>query len=120
MAARFCRGGTARSPYRTVVSEFMLVQTQVDRVVPKFDSFVERFPGFAALAAASPAEVLRAWKGLGYNSRAVRLHALARAVVEKFGGKLPAESADLRALPGLGPYSVAQIVRLPSTLTMRR
>ena len=88
-AARRCHGVIARDPYRTVVSEFMLAQTQVDRVVPKFEAFVERFPDFAALARASPADVLREWKGLGYNSRAVRLQRLAKAVVERYGGALP-------------------------------
>jgi A/G-specific adenine glycosylase len=100
---------TARSPYRTVVSEFMLAQTQVDRVVPKFEAFVRIFPGFAALAQASPADVLREWRGLGYNSRAVRLHRLARAIVESHAGALPADPNDLRSLPGVGPYTVAAI-----------
>jgi A/G-specific adenine glycosylase len=100
---------TIRSPYRTLVSEFMLAQTQVDRVVPKFQGFVERFPDFASLARASRADVLREWKGLGYNSRAVRLHRLARQVVEEYGGELPSESEALRALPGIGLYTLAAI-----------
>ena len=62
-----------RNPYFTVVSEFMLQQTQVERVVSKFTAFIERFPSFEALASASVADVLRAWQGLGYNSRALRL-----------------------------------------------
>jgi A/G-specific adenine glycosylase len=98
-----------RDPYRTVISEFMLAQTQVDRVVPKFEAFVERFPDFGALARASAAEVLREWKGLGYNSRAVRLHRLAKVVVERHGGALPRASEALRALPGVGPYTAAAI-----------
>jgi len=98
-----------RGPYRTVVSEFMLAQTQVDRVVPKFEAFVERFPDFAALARASAADVLRAWKGLGYNSRAIRLHSLAKAVVEQHGGALPTGREALQALPGIGPYTAAAI-----------
>lgn len=100
---------TGRDPYRTVVSEFMLAQTQVDRVVPKFEAFVERFPGFSALAKASAADVVRMWKGLGYNSRAVRLHQLARVVVEAFGGELPRDRESLRALPGVGAYTAAAI-----------
>ncbi len=100
---------TERSPYRTVVSEFMLAQTQVDRVVPKFEAFVKRFPNFAALSGASLAAVLREWKGLGYNSRALRLHRLARAVAESHGGVLPSESRALRLLPGVGPYTVAAV-----------
>lgn len=99
----------ARSPYRTVVSEFMLAQTQVDRVVPRFESFVERFADFRSLAGATPAEVLREWKGLGYNSRAVRLQRVAAAVVERYGGALPSEGNQLRALPGIGPYTASAI-----------
>ncbi len=98
-----------RSPYRTAVSEFMLAQTQVDRVIPKFNAFVETFPDVAALARASTATVLRHWKGLGYNTRAVRLQRLASAVVERYGGALPAERAALLALPGVGPYTAAAI-----------
>ncbi|HEX3671406.1 MAG TPA: hypothetical protein VHT92_06870 [Candidatus Cybelea sp.] len=100
---------TGRDPYRTVVSEFMLAQTQVDRVVPKFEEFVERFPGFPALADASAADVVRMWKGLGYNSRAVRLHQLARIVVERFGAELPRDREALRGLPGVGAYTAAAI-----------
>jgi A/G-specific adenine glycosylase len=98
-----------RDPYYTLVSEFMLQQTQVDRVVPKFEAFVARFPDFAALAAASTADVLRAWKGLGYNSRAVRLKQVAEAVCQRFGGAMPREAALLRELPGVGPYTAAAI-----------
>ncbi|HTA37642.1 MAG TPA: hypothetical protein VK760_01130 [Candidatus Acidoferrales bacterium] len=98
-----------RDPYYTLVSEFMLQQTQVDRVVPKFDAFVARFPDFAALAAASTADVLREWKGLGYNSRAVRLKRVAEAVCERYGGVMPQETALLRELPGVGPYTAAAI-----------
>jgi A/G-specific adenine glycosylase len=98
-----------RDPYYTLVSEFMLQQTQVDRVVPKFEAFVSRFPDVRALAAASAGDVLRLWQGLGYNSRAVRLHALARCVVERFGGAIPRDADRLRTLPGVGPYTVAAI-----------
>ncbi len=87
----------------------MLQQTQVDRVVPAFGAFVERFPTLAALASASAADVLRMWRGLGYNSRAVRLHAFAQAVVRDYGGEIPSEGDELRALPGIGPYTAAAI-----------
>ena len=100
---------TTRDPYRTLVSEFMLAQTQVDRVVPKFEAFVERFPNFRALAESSRADVLRAWRGLGYNSRAVRLHTLAKTIVERYGGTLPSDAAELRSLPGIGKYTAAAI-----------
>ncbi len=98
-----------RDPYYTLVSEFMLQQTQVDRVVPKFESFVALFPDVAALARSSVADVLRAWKGLGYNSRAVRLKLVAQAVVERHGGRIPRDEEALRALPGVGAYTAAAI-----------
>lgn len=98
-----------RSPYRTLVSEFMLAQTQAERVAATFEPFVGRFDSFAALAEASVADVLRAWQGLGYNSRAVRLRALARIVMERHGGSLPTEADVLRSLPGVGPYTAAAI-----------
>jgi A/G-specific adenine glycosylase len=98
-----------RDPYYTVVSEFMLQQTQVDRVVPKFRAFVERFPTFGALAAASTADAIRAWKGLGYNGRAVRLKRVAEAVVERHGGAMPRDTAALRDLPGIGRYTAAAV-----------
>ena len=100
---------TDRAPYRIVVAEFMLQQTQVDRVVPLFEAFVARWPTFEALAAASQADVVRAWQGLGYNSRAVRLHALARAVRDEHAGSLPCDESTLRALPGIGPYTARAI-----------
>ncbi|HEY1429388.1 MAG TPA: A/G-specific adenine glycosylase [Candidatus Tumulicola sp.] len=111
--ARYGRGGlpwrTRRSPYRTLVSEFMLAQTQADRVAAVFDAFVERFASFEAMAAATVADVLRAWQGLGYNSRAVRLHALSRIVAAEHGGELPQDSESLRSLPGIGPYTAAAV-----------
>jgi A/G-specific adenine glycosylase len=100
---------TDRTPYRIVVSEFMLQQTQVERVVPIFERFVARWPAFAALAQASQADVVRAWKGLGYNARAVRLHRLAKEVWARFEGVLPREEAALRELPGIGPYTARAI-----------
>lgn len=97
------------SPYRVVVSEFMLQQTQVDRVLPLFAAFLARYPSFAALAEATKADVLRMWRGLGYNSRAIRLLALAQRVAGEHGGRLPSEPAALAALPGIGPYTLAAI-----------
>ncbi|HEY0383452.1 MAG TPA: hypothetical protein VGC72_14755 [Candidatus Elarobacter sp.] len=98
-----------RDPYRIVVSESMLQQTQVERVIPLYEAFVARFPSFEVLAAADAGDVVRAWRGLGYNSRAMRLHALARAVVEKHAGALPHDTAALRALPGIGAYTAAAL-----------
>jgi A/G-specific adenine glycosylase len=100
---------TTRDPYRIVVSETMLQQTQVERVIPLYEAFVAKFPSFAALATADAGDAVRAWRGLGYNSRAVRLHALARAVVERHGGALPRETEALRALPGIGAYTAAAV-----------
>lgn len=97
------------SPYRVLVSEFMLQQTQVDRVVPIFEAFVARFADFEALAGAATAEVVRAWKGLGYNTRAVRLQRIALAVVERLGGELPSSTEELLALDGIGAYTAAAI-----------
>jgi A/G-specific adenine glycosylase len=98
-----------RDPYYTLVSEFMLQQTQVDRVIPKFGAFIGRFPDIRALARAGTSDVVRAWQGLGYNSRAMRLHRVARQVVERYAGEMPSDSAALRDLPGVGPYTAAAI-----------
>jgi A/G-specific adenine glycosylase len=100
---------STRDPFRIVVSESMLQQTQVERVIPLYASFLALFPTFEALAAADAGDVVRAWRGLGYNSRAIRLHALARAVVERHGGQLPRETEALRALPGIGAYTAAAL-----------
>lgn len=96
-------------PYEVVISEFMLQQTQVERVLPIFTAFTHEFPDFARLAAAPRSAVVRAWKGLGYNSRALRLHELARAVVRDHGGILPRDAQALRALPGIGPYTASAV-----------
>ena len=96
-----------RDPYRVVVSELMLQQTQVDRVVPYFERFVDRFPGWQALAAACEDEVVAAWSGLGYYRRARHLHRLAGEVVAR--GGLPSAPADLERLPGIGPYTAAAV-----------
>ena len=96
-------------PYAILVSEVMLQQTQVERVIPKYHAFLEAFPTFRALADAQPADAIRLWAGMGYNGRAVRLHKLARVVMEHHGGELPHTVAELRKLPGIGPYTAAAI-----------
>ena len=96
-------------PYAVLVSEVMLQQTQVDRVIPKYRAFLDAFPTLQALADAQPAEVIRLWAGMGYNGRAVRLHRLAREVVDHHGGELPRTAEDLRKLPGIGPYTAAAV-----------
>jgi len=99
-----------RDPWAVLVSEAMLQQTQVARVVPRWHAFLERFPTPAACAAASVGEVVRCWAGLGYNRRAVQLHAAATAVVRDHGGKVPDDLAALRALPGVGPYTARAVL----------
>jgi|WetSurMetagenome_2_1015567.scaffolds.fasta_scaffold01355_10 A/G-specific adenine glycosylase len=96
-------------PYRILVSEIMLQQTQVSRVTGKYERFVKTFPDFKALDAASPAEVLAAWQGLGYNRRALSLKKIARAVVSRHGGKLPRSPEELAKLPGIG-YATASSI----------
>jgi A/G-specific adenine glycosylase len=97
-------------PYRIVVSEVMLQQTQVRRVLVKYPEFLTRFPSFAALAGASQADVVRAWSGLGYNNRAVRLHRLALKVREMPGERLPRTTGELVRLPGIGRYTAHAIL----------
>jgi A/G-specific adenine glycosylase len=93
-----------------LVSEVMAQQTGVDRVVPYYRSFLAAFPTPAACAAAPLGEVVRAWRGLGYNRRAVSLHRAATAVVERHAGALPADLAALQALPGVGPYTARAVL----------
>src|SRR4051812_36474271 len=94
-----------RDPYRILVSEVMLQQTQAERVVPKYHEFLERFPTIQALADAPASEVIRAWAGLGYNRRALNLQRACRAVVEQYGGVMPSNPVELARLPGIGPYT---------------
>lgn len=101
-----------RDPYAILVSELMLQQTQVERVVPKWEAFMRRFPSLVALAVAEAADVIRMWQGLGYNRRAVNLHRLARDVVERHGGTLPADVVTLASLPGIGPYTARAVASI--------
>lgn len=100
------------SAYKTLVSEVMLQQTQAARVEPLFTAFIRRFPSPRALAAASRADVLRAWAGLGYNRRAVALHEAARVVVAEHGGSIPLDPDVLRSLPGVGPHTTAAVMSI--------
>lgn len=97
-------------PYYVLVSELMLQQTQVDRVVPKFEAFIARFPDEAALAAASLGEVLTLWSGLGYNRRAKYLHDAAQLIMADFNGAFPATYDELMKLPGVGPNTAGAIM----------
>lgn len=104
--------GGGRDPYRSLVSEFMLQQTQVSRVLEKFEPFLERFPTVGALAAASEHDVLAAWSGLGYYRRARLLHACAKAIVRDFGGVVPRDVESLQSLPGVGRYTAGAIASI--------
>jgi A/G-specific adenine glycosylase len=99
-----------RDPWAVLVAELMLQQTQVARVVPRWHEFLERFPDAASCADARVGDVVTAWAGLGYNRRAVHLHACAVAVRERHGGSLPAELDALLALPGIGPYTARAVL----------
>ena len=99
-----------RDPWAVLVSELMLQQTQVARVVPKYEAFVVRFPTVSSCAAAPVGEVVQLWAGLGYNRRAVNLHRTATAVVERHGGALPDDVDALLALPGIGPYTARAVL----------
>lgn len=99
-----------RDPWAVLVSELMLQQTQVPRVVPRWVSFLAEFPTPAACAAAPAGDVVRAWAGLGYNRRALNLHRCATAVAEWHGGALPDDLDALLALPGIGPYTARAVL----------
>lgn len=97
------------TPWSVLVSEFMLQQTPVVRVLPVHEAWLTRWPTPAALAAESSGEAVRAWGRLGYPRRALRLHAAAVAITEQHGGEVPASYADLLALPGIGDYTAAAV-----------
>ena len=96
-------------PYHILVSEMMLQQTQVDRVLPKYREWLARYPSLAHLAAAPVGEVAEAWRPLGYNIRPRRLHAIARESVTRFGGALPSDEATLLSFQGIGAYTAGAI-----------
>jgi len=98
-----------RDPYHILVSEVMLQQTQVDRVIPFYTAFLTEFPTIEALAKASLSRVLVRWQGLGYNRRAKMLSDAAKAVMREHGGRLPRTVAELETLPGIGPYTARAI-----------
>jgi A/G-specific adenine glycosylase len=104
--------GERMAPYRVWLSEIMLQQTTVRAVAPYFERFLSRFPSLRSLAAAPLDEVLAAWAGLGYYSRARNLHACAKTIVAEHGGEFPRSEAGLAALPGIGPYTAAAIASI--------
>lgn len=99
-------------PWAVLVSETMLQQTQVDRVASRYRSFLDRFPTPAVMAEAPRSDVIRLWHGLGYNRRAVHLHDAARTIVDRHGGRVPAELDGLLELPGVGPYTARAVASL--------
>lgn len=99
-----------KDPYHILVSEMMLQQTQVDRVLPKYEEWLEKYPSLASLAEAAVDEVVRTWYPLGYNIRPQRLHTIARESVERFGGKLPSDPETLRSFKGIGPYTAGAVL----------
>jgi A/G-specific adenine glycosylase len=97
-------------PYKILVSELMLQQTQTERVVPKYLAFIQKYPDFLALSQASVPELLSMWSGLGYNRRALYLHKTAQKVVTEFKGKLPKTEDQLIMFPGIGKYTAGAIM----------
>ncbi len=97
-------------PYHILVSEIMLQQTQVDRVLPKYAEWLDKYPSLASLAAAPVDEAARTWYPLGYNIRPRRLHAIAREAVERYGGELPSDPDTLRSFKGVGAYTAGAIL----------
>ena len=108
-AARELPWRATRNPYAILVSEFMLQQTQVSRVLEFYPRFLKRFPTLYHVARSRPKAVLEAWDGLGYYARARNLHALARQVVRRYDGTLPEQPAELEALPGVGRYTAGAV-----------
>lgn len=98
-----------RDPYRVLVSEIMLQQTQVDRVLPKYHEWLDRYPSFEALAEAPVADAVKTWYPLGYNIRPRRLHAIARESVARYGGQLPGDEATLLSFDGIGEYTAGAV-----------
>jgi A/G-specific adenine glycosylase len=96
-------------PYHILVSEMMLQQTQVDRVLPKYEEWLARYPSLTALAAADEKDVTTTWRPLGYNIRPRRLHAIARESVQRYGGELPSDEDTLLSFKGIGAYTAGAI-----------
>jgi A/G-specific adenine glycosylase len=99
-----------RDPYHILVSEVMLQQTQVDRVLPKYQQWLERYPTLEALADAPEGDVSDMWRPLGYNVRPRRLHAIAKESVARYGGELPSDEQTLRSFKGIGAYTAGAVL----------
>ena len=98
-----------KDPYKILVSEVMLQQTQVDRVVPKYHEFLQKYPTISDLAAAEPQHVRETWYPLGYNIRPYRLHGIACEAVERYGGDIPSDQEELLSLKGVGRYTAGAV-----------
>ena len=103
-------------PYAIMVSEIMLQQTQVDRVIPKYQAFLKAFPTIKDLAEAPTSQVLELWSGLGYNSRAIRLQEAAKIICKQYRGQVPKSRDALMDLPGIGPYTSNAILSFAHNL----
>jgi len=99
-----------KNPYHILVSEIMLQQTQVERVIPKYEEFIKKFPNIETLAKAPLKEVLGIWKGLGYNRRALNLKRSAEIITSNFAGKIPKSLEELKTLPGIGSYTAGAVL----------
>lgn len=99
-----------KDPYKILVSEIMLQQTQVERVLPKYTEFIKKWPTAKRLAAAPLSEVLKVWQGLGYNRRAKLLHECVKTIVGEYGSTWPREYEELKKLPGIGPYTAGAVM----------
>jgi A/G-specific adenine glycosylase len=97
-------------PYHILVSEVMLQQTQVDRVLPKYEEWLQKYPTLEALAAAPESAVSQTWRPLGYNIRPKRLHAIARESMARYGGQLPSDEDTLRSFKGIGEYTAGAVL----------
>lgn len=103
---------STRDPYSVLVSEVMAQQTQVSRVEPAWRRFLATYPTVDALAAATPADVVRAWQGMGYDRRALNLRRAARVIVDQHAGRVPSEIEALERLPGIGPYTARAVAAI--------
>ena len=117
---RLRRGKKDFDPYKILVSEVMLQQTQVPRVIKKYKEFLHVFPNVESLARSKLSDVLKVWSGMGYNRRGKYLRDAAVTIVEKYGGKVPRDIVSLRSLPGIGPYTASAVLifafNIPDTL----
>lgn len=109
---------STKNPYYILVSELMLQQTQVDRVIPKYTAFLKKFPTISTLAQASLGDILREWQGLGYNRRAKMLHLCAQQICTDYKGRVPKAYSELLSLHGVGPYTAGAVMAFAYNVAM--